>query len=284
MLLNTFNYHSPKTLEEATKLFCSLKSAKIQAGGTFAINSLKSLKKRGLKTAENLISLRKVNELKGVFLEKDFLKINAMTTLTEIIDCKDLQKGLFSILQKGSESIGTTPIRNMATIGGNLTCRYTWTELPAIMIALDANLHFSLPNKKEETIVAEDFFAQGAKSNHILSHVSLKNEKAIAVYQRAQKTIATDIPLLAVCIKAQVKGKQLSNVRVAINLGTNFPKRDLALESFLNKSKLSDALPEQALNNIDTSLYDNHNDEYKEHMFRICIKNAITEIITKAKK
>jgi len=64
MLLNPFNYHSPKTLKEACNLLDTLKNARILSGGTFLVNNLKSLKRRGLKTPDDIISLQKIPEIK----------------------------------------------------------------------------------------------------------------------------------------------------------------------------------------------------------------------------
>ena len=98
-------------------------------------NSLKLLKKKGSKTPQNIISLRHIDELKGIFEENNSLIIRSMTTIDEIFESPVLTDN-FNIFRMVAKNISTQPIRNMATLGGNLTCRYTWTEMPAVMIAL----------------------------------------------------------------------------------------------------------------------------------------------------
>ena len=172
----------------------------------------------------------------------------------------------------------------MATVGGNLTCGYTWTEMPAAMIGLNASLHFVGADGSKEIITAEDFFKAGAKTTKILEKVTIKKDKTATVsYQRVRKSSDVDIPMLAVCIITNFKKNQFTNTRVAINSWTTFAKRDLILEEFLNREKCIDGLEKEALSHLDTSIYDTRSDDYKKTLFRVSIKNAIRELIEKGK-
>ena len=160
MLLNPLTLHLPKSALEAAKLFKELEDVKVLAGGTFLLNSMKLLKHKGTKTAKNVLSLAKAEDLKGIELKGGVLTIKAMTTITELFE-SPLTVDNLSVLHTVCRNISTTPIRNMATVGGNLTCRYTWTEMGAVMIALDAQMHFLSPEGKESVMPAEDFFKNG---------------------------------------------------------------------------------------------------------------------------
>ncbi len=136
---------------------------------------MKLLKTKGTKTARNILSLAKVDELKGVSFQGDTLTIKAMTRINDLLD-SPLPDGHLKILHTVCRNISTNPIRNMATVGGNLTCRYTWTEMGAVMIALDAKMHFLGPDGKEEIIPAEDFFKNAARSEKLFTHVTIKTQ------------------------------------------------------------------------------------------------------------
>ena len=153
MLLNPLTLHLPKTSLEAARLYKELEDSKVLAGGTFLLNSMKLLKTKGTKTARNILSLAKVDELKGVSFQGDTLTIKAMTRINDLL-ASPLPDGHLNILHTVCRNISTNPIRNMATVGGNLTCRYTWTEMGAVMIALDAKMHFLGPDGKEEIVAA----------------------------------------------------------------------------------------------------------------------------------
>ena len=278
MLLNPLTLHLPKTKLEAARLFKELEDSKVLAGGTFLLNSMKLLKTKGTKTARNILSLAKVDELKGVDLQGDTLTIKAMTRINDLLD-SPLPDGHLKVLHTVCKNISTNPIRNMATFGGNLTCRYTWTEMGAVMIAMDAKMHFLGPDGIEDIIAAEDFFKNAARSEKLFTHVSIKTQPAAkTAYRRVKKTVHVDIPLLAICLKTELKGKQWYNTRIGINNGVAFAQRDPVLEEFLNKSASSADLGKLALEHLTTTIYDTRSSDYKQHMFRISLKSAIEEI------
>jgi len=278
MLLNPLTLHLPKTSLEAARLYKELEDSKVLAGGTFLLNSMKLLKVKGTKTARNILSLAKVDELKGVSLQGDTLTIRAMTRINDLLETQ-LPDGHLKVLHTVCTNISTNPIRNMATFGGNLTCRYTWTEMGAVMIALEAKMHFLGADGKEEIIGAEDFFKNAARSEKLFTHVTIKTRMAAcAAYRRVKKTVHVDVPLLAICMKTEIKGKQWYNTRVGINNGVAFAQRDLALEEFLNKSSSSPDLGKEALEHLTTAIYDTRSSDYKKHMFRVSLKSAIEEI------
>ena len=279
MLLNPLTLHLPQTSLEAAKLYKELEDSKVLAGGTFLLNSMKLLKTKGTKTARNILSLAKVDELKGVTFQNDILTIKAMTRINELFESPWL-KGHLNILHTVCRNISTNPIRNMATVGGNLTCRYTWTEMGAVMIALDAQMHFLGADGKEDIISAEDFFKNAARSEKLFTHVTIKAQgSSRAVYRRVKKTLHVDIPLLALCVKTDIKAKQWYNTRIGINNGVAFAQRDPVLEEFLNKSSSSPDLGKEALEHLTTAIYDTRSSEYKQHMFRVSLKSAIEEIV-----
>ena len=281
MLLNPLTFHAPKTLSEAATLYTSLESVKLQAGGTFLLNSLKLFKRKGTKTPEHILSLRQVDELKGVSEENGQLIIRSMTTINDLADSPLLTDNcaVFKIVCK---NISTNPIRNMATVGGNLTCRYTWTEMPATMVGLDANLHFMGSDGETETIRAEDFFKNGAKTKKIFTHVTiLKDPNVTIAYRRVKKTPNVDVPLLSLLIQTNFDGNQFTHTKVGVNNCVVFAQRDKILEEFLNNSKCSDKIAEEALDHLDTAIYDTRSSDYKKYIFRINIKDAINELVNK---
>lgn len=282
MLLRPFTFHAPKTIVEAAHLQATLKEARILAGGTFLLNSLKLLKRKGSSTPAHIISLRQISPLNTIRVSDGHLLIGAMTVISDLYNSSFLT-GNTMILKKVCKNIATNPVRNMATVGGNLTCRYTWTELGCIMVALEADMHFVDQQGKEEIVSAENFFNNSAKSNKILSHVSIKiDPKTTISYQRVKKSPNVDIPLLAVCIKTRLVNNECTDTKVTVNSGFVFARRDIKLENFLNNQRISPELGKQALDHLDTEIYDNRSDDYKKHMFRISLKNAVQEIYEQA--
>ncbi len=278
MLLNPVTFHSPQNLSEAVSLYASLAEARLLAGGTFLLNSLKLLKKKGTKTPQHIISLKRIKELHGIFIEKDSLKIGAMTVINDVFSSPLLTDN-FSVLRTVCRNISTNPVRNMATVGGNLTSRYTWTELGAVLIALEAVMHFT-GTDSQENITVEEFFNNSARTNKILTCLSIKRDKQSRLsYQRVKKLSEVDVPLLGVCIKTTFQNNKFSQTKVAINSGTFFAKRDIILEKFLDGAPKDEKTAAEAMNHLDTTIYDTRSDDYKKAMFRVSIKNALSDLI-----
>jgi len=245
------------------------------------LNSLKLSKRKGNTTPEHIINLKKIDELKGVSEENGQLIIKSMTTINDLADSPLLTDNcaVFKIVCK---NISTNPIRNMATVGGNLTCRYTWTEMPATMVGLDANLHFMGSDGKTETISARDFFKNAAKTKKIFTHVTIsKDPTATIAYRRIKKSPNVDVPLLSLLIQTNFDGDQFTNTKVSINNCITFAQRDYKLEEFLNNRCRSEKIAEEALDHLDKTIYDTRSSDYKKYIFRVSIKDALNELANK---
>ena len=281
MLLNPITFHAPQSIEELTKLYTSLQNVRLQAGGTFLLNALKLLKRTGAKTPEHVISLRKVKGLSGIEASGGTLTIRSMTTIDELFE-SPLLKENFAVLKTVCRNISTQQIRNMATVGGNLTCRYTWTEMPAAMTGIRATLHFLGADGRQEDIAPEEFYKNNAKTDKILTHITVPHDaKASIAYRRVKKTQFVDIPLLSLMVNTRFHNGHFGETLVAVNNCVDFAQRDRKLEDFLNGRKASPATAQEALEHLTPEIYDRRSGDYKKHMFRVSVRSAIEELVKK---
>ncbi len=276
MDLNPFQYHAPQSLKEAADLYFKLSQVKLLAGGTMLLNSLKTAKKKGLKTPQHIISLKRIPELKDIRREEGGLSIGAMTTFADLIRSPLVSQELRNILRQ----IGTTQIRNMGTAGGNLTCRYTWTELGTVMMSLNALLSFYNPKGESYTETAAEFFAKQAKTKDILTHIRVPGPEPRAVgYYRLPKTSPLDVPLFAVCISAECAKGTFQDTVITINRGTSFPCRYRELEAQLNGKTMTPETISEMYPLIQPQAFDPHCEGYKGHMYKIGIRDTLKNLI-----
>ena len=134
-LLKDFHYHTPETLHEALGILMKSKEPLLLAGGTFVLNYLK----KSPKYPADVIGLKKIPSLRGISDSGDSVSIGAMTTIAELAESDLIRKHFPSFFQ-ALRHLGTTPIRNMATIGGNVASRFFWVDLPAVLISLGARV------------------------------------------------------------------------------------------------------------------------------------------------
>jgi 4-hydroxybenzoyl-CoA reductase subunit beta len=117
MRLPSFDFHAPDTLDKALKLKGDMGgSAHILAGGTDLIVNLK----HRLASPAAVISLKNINEMRGIESRPDSVIIRAGTPLAETADNETIKEH-FPVLVKAIQSIGAVGIQYYrGTIGGNL--------------------------------------------------------------------------------------------------------------------------------------------------------------------
>ncbi|RPI79516.1 MAG: hypothetical protein EHM45_02690 [Desulfobacteraceae bacterium] len=112
--MNTFDYLTPETLEQAWALFQNT-DAVFLAGGT----DYMPLHKKGLKTASQVIGLHKIPYLKKIENRPNGLFIGAMLSLADLIK-SPLVNAAYPALCGAARFVASPQIRNMGTIGGNI--------------------------------------------------------------------------------------------------------------------------------------------------------------------
>jgi aerobic carbon-monoxide dehydrogenase medium subunit len=99
--------------------------------------------------------------LKGIDEKGRGMRIGAGTTYRELLD-SDLIRQRFPVIAEATETIGDLQVRNRGTIGGGLAHADPVSDMPAVMLALDAT--FNLRSRQgRRSVKAREFF-QGAFS------------------------------------------------------------------------------------------------------------------------
>jgi 4-hydroxybenzoyl-CoA reductase subunit beta len=89
--------------------------ARLLAGGTDLI----PLMKLGLLKPSQVVGLKNLPQLRGIKREGQVLRIGAMTPLSDLAGSATIRKEL-SVLYDAVTAVAAPPIRNVATIGGNI--------------------------------------------------------------------------------------------------------------------------------------------------------------------
>jgi len=166
-----------------------------------------------MKDNNYILSLKKITALRGISKNRKELIIKSMSTINDVFYSPHVTDNL-AILRHVCRNIATNPLRNMATVGGNIASRYTWTELGAVLIALEAQLQFVGSDNKKERCLVENFFSHHAKTDKILESIIIKHNKAWSfTYRRIPKLSNVDIPLLAICLGATFRDHHFDDDR-----------------------------------------------------------------------
>ncbi|MEW5758983.1 MAG: FAD binding domain-containing protein [Candidatus Omnitrophota bacterium] len=221
MIFKNFNYYRPETIEEAQRLLSSKENCRIISGGTFILPFLKNQE----IFPKNIIGLKNITSLKNIEKTDDFISIGSTATLDDI-KRSNLIKNYIPVLNKFIPEIATPQIRNMASIGGNITCGLPWADLVFLLLALDAELRFT-----EKNISIKDYLLQRKDfTQFLLKYINIPRINITKYFFiRIPRSNSTDIPLASVCI---IKADK--DYRVSCNLGNalpqRFPKTEKALQ------------------------------------------------------
>jgi carbon-monoxide dehydrogenase medium subunit len=151
MIPAAFDYTRPASLDEALSLIKSSSGSKVIAGG----QSLLPLLKLRLASADRLIDIGRLAELKGVrSLPDGRLAVGALTTYAELLESPARHYGL---LHDALPTIGDVQVRNRGTVGGAIAHADPASDLPACLLALDAEVVVR-SSQGERTIPIVEFF------------------------------------------------------------------------------------------------------------------------------
>ena len=275
-----FDYHAPTSLDEAIKLLSDGDGdVKIIAGG----HSLLPLMKLRLAQPRALVDINKIQGLKGIRVEGDRVVIGALTTHAEVARSEELKRRL-PILAECAEVIGDLQVRNVGTVGGSLAHADPAGDLPAVVLALEAEMVARGPNG-ERTIPAGEFFVgmltSALEPNEILTEIRIP----IPAANTGGAYLKFDHPAshYALCGVAAVvtrgDGGTISDARVAVTGVGSVAYRATGVEEALrgkpaNAETFAQAA-ERAADGQDP-LDDLHaSSEYRAHLARVFTRRAL---------
>ena len=153
MIPGAFDYHAPSSLEEALSLLsANVDDAKVLAGG----QSLLPLMKLRLAKPEVIIDIGGLTELNYIREEGDHIAIGALATYTDVAE-SELILSRCPLLAQTAVVVGDVQVRNRGTVGGGLAHADPAEDLPAAILALDAEIKAAGPDG-ERWIPASEFF------------------------------------------------------------------------------------------------------------------------------
>ena len=275
MIPAAFSYQRPATIDEALRIIGSDPGAKLLAGG----QSLLPLLKLRLASAETLVDIGRVQELKGVRPQADGgLEIGALTTYAEVLESTTLQIAIEAI-----SDIGDVQVRNRGTVGGAIAHADPASDLPALGLALDYSV--VLRSRRGERVVPLDGFFKGAFETDIepdelvvaLRRGPLPAGMGGAYLKLAQP--ASGYSIVGVAAVVAKSGGTVSHVRVALTGVGDVAYRAKAVERALAGSDGSSeslaAAAAHAIDGVDVSS-DIHADRaYRSAMAIVYTRRAL---------
>jgi len=224
-----FEYARPESLKGVFEELAGAPGAALLAGGQALVPALTL----GLSAPPKLVDLRRVSELRGIASGPPW-RIGAMTTLDEIATAAGVRQQLPAVLE-AIEAITDPAVRNRSTLGGNLATRPAMTDLPAVVMALEATLRLVGPDGPRNVATAAFFEGAdgaGLRRDEVIAGVDLIGAPASA-YERIRNS-ASGYALcgVAAVVETSSAGK-VTRCRVAVTAAVPRPSRLRTVEAAL---------------------------------------------------
>ena len=148
-----FEYHSPRSVDEALALADRFGAeGKLLAGG----QSLIPLMKLRIASPAHVIDLGRIAGLSYVRTEREQLAIGAMTKLCDLTNSGLVAEECPALAQCAAQ-VADPIVRNLSTIGGNISHADPSNDMPAVMVATGAEM-VATSSRGRRSVPAADFF------------------------------------------------------------------------------------------------------------------------------
>ena len=283
MIPGAFDYYAPRSLGDAVKYLSAHKDdVKILSGG----QSLLPLMKMRLSKPAYVLDIGRIDGLDGIAEEGNSLILGALVTHNQIEDSA-LLKAKCPLLPQTATTIADVQVRNRGTIGGSVAHADPAGDVPAAIVALEAEIKIAGPNG-ERWVKCDDFFLG------LLMSVLEPDEVVTAVkvpVTGADKTAylkaaprSSGFAVVGVAVRLTMDNQSVcSRAAIGITGVTDKAYRPERVEQMLTGKKLDTALIQQAAKeatrNIEVIEDINGSAEYRKHLTEVYVERAIQEAL-----
>jgi carbon-monoxide dehydrogenase medium subunit len=291
--LPEFEFHSSDTLEEASALLSKYGAdARLLAGGT----DLLILMKHRKEVPRHLINIKRIP---GLDLIRDDqgrgLRIGALATARAIMDAPAIGK-TFTAVAVAASKLGTSQIRNLGTIGGNLGNASPSAEFAPPLLTLGASVECAGANGARAVPIEEFFVAPGRSC---LAHDEVVSEVVVPPPPDGAEGIylkhslrRMDVAMVAAAVLVVLDGDVCREVRIALGAVAPTPFRAAKAEAALRGQRLAGGVAEDGLLDAVGQIASDESSpiddirgyaEYRRKVIKRLVAQGLGEVIARAR-
>ena len=251
---SVFSYVKPKTLSDALGLLSKHgEDAQILAGGQSLVPTLNMR----LSSPDLLVDINGLDELSGVRLEGDHIRIGALTRHVDIENSSIIAEHC-PLIALAMPHIAHPAIRNRGTFGGSIALADPAAELPACMCALEATIEV-VGNGGTREIVAKDFFKglyeTELKNGEIVTAVTVPivTPKTIIAFDELSRRHG-DYAMAGLAVSAKMDDKKIETINICFFAISGTPILAEGAAKILNNGIIDDNSLKKALEQLENDL------------------------------
>jgi aerobic carbon-monoxide dehydrogenase medium subunit len=278
MIPAQFDYHAPRSLDEAIALLGQNVGAKVLAGGQSLIPAMRFR----LSQPEVLVDINGITQLDYVKQQSGYLAIGSMTREVVLEDSAVVAQS-YPLLLDTAKVVADPLVRQRATVGGNLAHADPANDHPATMLAYNASVVARGP-KGERVIGIDQFFTglfeSALASNEILTEIRIPTPGlgSSGAYLKIERKVG-DYAVTGVAVQLTLAGGICQSIRIGLTNVNPVPMRALEAEKRLTGQALTEEALEAAgrlaAEACSPSADLRGSEEYKRDLTRVVLKRAV---------
>ncbi len=281
-------FYIPKTQKElAEALGKKDENTYLCAGGTDLVIHLRSQK----KFHYSLIDLTHVEELKKIEETEGEIWIGSGVTMTELEKSPVIQKYMPG-LAKAASMVGSTQIRNRATIGGNIANASQSSDTMPVLFAYETEAVVLNELGEEKRYLLDDLIEglerNRLKEKEVLIRFIVKKDSSISGFSKVGSRKAVTISKINGCVKTVLKENILTQVIVYLGAVGAKSTRAGYIEQALEGQRLEEAdfrsLKEAVYAQIEANIPNRSSRHYKKSAAFGVLDTILEELKTQVRE
>jgi carbon-monoxide dehydrogenase medium subunit len=281
MIPSAFDYTRPATVDDAVAaLTAAGEDAKLLGGG----QSLIPVLRLRLAAPSVLVDLGGIEELTGVREDGDAIVIGAMTTHDAVLR-DELVRRYAPLVAQATATVGDRQVRHLGTFGGSLAHADPAGDLPAVALALDAEMVIAGSGGRRTVPAAEffvDYLTTVVGADEVLVEVRLPKLDGWQVHYEKFSRTAQAWAIVGVAAAVQRDNGTITGARVALTSMGSTPIRASAVESALVGQPATEesyrAAAAVVADGTRASSDVNGSAEYREHLAGVLTRRALAAV------
>jgi aerobic carbon-monoxide dehydrogenase medium subunit len=284
MIPAAFDYVRATSIDDAlARMAAANGGGKFIAGG----HSLVPLMKLRLSEPQMLIDISRIPELAGI-RERDGKIVIGAATVHHTVATSALLLDQCAMVAEAAASIGDPQVRNRGTIGGSVAHADPSADMPAVLVALDAEVHLRGP-KGWRIVRAADFFQAlftvDMAPDEVIASIQFAPVRTAAYAKLHQR--ASHYAIVGVAAALDIKAGTIASARVGLTGATAHARRLTRVEQALQGQRPSPETLETAALAAGQDLEDLNADlhasaEYRRAMIPVFTRRALAAAAARA--
>lgn len=285
-------YLFPGSVEEALAMLAEHQGrARVIAGGTDLVPELKKKERK----AECLVDISRLDELKGIQLDGEIIRIGSCVTHQQLAS-SDLIRERATALAEGAAAVGSPQIRYMGTVGGNIVNAQPAADTAIPLLALDAEAEIAGSEGTRVEPLGSLYVRPGESTVDATAEIVVSfrfralSDSEGSAFERLAKRKSLSLPILNAAVVVSLNGEPavFEDARLALGPVALTPFRTQNAEEALRGKAIEGEVIATAVDIASEEAQPRSNPlrgsrEYRQEMVRVLLRRALERAVQAAR-